>query len=47
MGVLNEFDSKSHAILLDGEFRRSEATEARSRLRRPSYIVIPATDALP
>jgi len=27
--VLKEFDQKSHVILLDGEFRRSEATESR------------------
>lgn len=37
MGVLNEFDSKSHSILLDGEFRRSEATEARD-------VIDPATE---
>ena len=29
MSVLKEFDQKSHVILLDGEFRRSEATESR------------------
>jgi acyl-CoA reductase-like NAD-dependent aldehyde dehydrogenase len=29
MRVLEEFDQKSHVILLDGEYRRSEATESR------------------
>ena len=29
MSVLKEFDQKSHVILLDGEFRRSEASESR------------------
>ena len=28
MRVLEEFDQKSHVILLDGEYRRSEATES-------------------
>jgi betaine-aldehyde dehydrogenase len=37
VGVLNEFDSKSHAILLDGVFRRSEATESRD-------VIDPATE---
>ena len=37
MGVLNEFDRKSHAILLDGEFRRSEASESRD-------VIDPATE---
>ena len=27
--VLEEFNNKSHVILLDGEYRRSEATESR------------------
>ncbi len=37
MGVLTEFDHKSHTILLDGEFRRSEATESRA-------VIDPATE---
>ncbi|UCH41494.1 MAG: aldehyde dehydrogenase [Gammaproteobacteria bacterium] len=37
MGVLTEFDHKSHTILLDGEFRRSEASEGRD-------IIDPATE---
>ena len=37
MSVLKEFDQKSHVILLDGEFRRSEATESRD-------IIDPATE---
>ncbi len=32
MSVLAEFDRKSHTILLDGEFRRSDATESRDVL---------------
>ena len=36
MGVLAEFDHKSHNILLDGEFRRSAATEGRD-------VIDPAT----
>ena len=36
MGVLAEFDHKSHTILLDGEFRRSAATEGRN-------VIDPAT----
>jgi betaine-aldehyde dehydrogenase len=37
VGVLTEFDHKSHTILLDGEFRRSEATESRD-------VIDPATE---
>ena len=37
MSVLKEFDQKSHVILLNGEFRRSEATESRD-------IIDPATE---
>ena len=40
MGVLAEFDHKSHNILLDGEFRRSEATEGRDVIDPASGIVI-------
>ena len=36
MSVLAEFDHKSHTILLDGEFRRSESTEGRD-------VIDPAT----
>ena len=36
MGALEELDRKSHTILLDGEFRRSEATEGRD-------VIDPAT----
>jgi len=36
VGALKEFDRKSHTILLDGEFRRSEATESRD-------VIDPAT----
>ena len=37
MGVLSEFDHKSHSILIDGEFRRSESTESRA-------VIDPATE---
>jgi acyl-CoA reductase-like NAD-dependent aldehyde dehydrogenase len=37
VSVLKEFDQKSHVILLDGEFRRSEGTESRD-------IIDPATE---
>lgn len=37
MGVLADFDNKSHTILLDGEFRRSEATQSRQ-------VIDPATE---
>ncbi len=37
MGVLNEFDQKSHNILLDGEFRRSESGETLN-------VIDPATE---
>ncbi len=37
MGALEEFDRKSHTILLDGEFRRSESTENRD-------VIDPATE---
>jgi acyl-CoA reductase-like NAD-dependent aldehyde dehydrogenase len=36
MRALEEFDHKSHVILLDGEYRRSEATESRD-------VIDPAT----
>ena len=36
MSVLKEFDHKSHVILLDGEYRRSEATASRD-------VIDPAT----
>ena len=36
VSVLAEFDHKSHTILLDGEFRRSDATESRD-------VIDPAT----
>ena len=38
-GVLNEFSQKSHAILLNGEFKRSEATEGRD-------VIDPATETV-
>ncbi len=38
-GVLGEFNKKSHAILLNGEFKRSDATEARD-------VIDPATEAV-
>jgi len=37
VGVLSEFDHKSHSILIDGEFRRSESTESRA-------VIDPATE---
>ncbi|MDH3387050.1 MAG: aldehyde dehydrogenase family protein [Gammaproteobacteria bacterium] len=37
MRVLEEFDHKSHTILLNGEYRRSEATESRD-------VIDPATE---
>ena len=37
MGVLSEFDHKSHNILIDGEFRRSESSESRA-------VIDPATE---
>ncbi len=37
MGVLSEFDHKSHSILIDGEFRRSKSTESRA-------VIDPATE---
>ncbi len=40
VGVLTEFDHKSHTILLDGEFRRSEATESRAVIDPATEIVI-------
>jgi acyl-CoA reductase-like NAD-dependent aldehyde dehydrogenase len=36
VGALEELDRKSHTILLDGEYRRSEATESRD-------VIDPAT----
>jgi betaine-aldehyde dehydrogenase len=38
-GVLNEFSQKSHTILLNGEFKRSEATEGRD-------VIDPATETV-
>ncbi len=40
MSVLKEFDRKSHVILLDGEFRRSEATESRDVIDPASGEII-------
>ena len=40
MRVLEEFDHKSHTILLDGEYRRSEATESRNVIDPATEIVI-------
>ena len=37
MGVLSEFDHKSHSILIDGEYRRSESSESRA-------VIDPATE---
>ena len=37
MGVLSEFDQKSHSILIDGEFRRSESTDSLD-------VIDPATE---
>jgi len=37
VGVLSEFDHKSHSILIDGEFRRSESTESLD-------VIDPATE---
>ncbi len=39
MSVLSQFDQKSHTILLDGEFRRSEASESR-------HVIDPATETV-
>ena len=40
MSVLKEFDRKSHVILLDGEYRRSEATESRDVIDPASGEII-------
>jgi betaine-aldehyde dehydrogenase len=37
VGVLSEFDHKSHSILIDGEFRRSESTDSLD-------VIDPATE---
>lgn len=39
MGVLEQFDNKSHFILLNGEYRRSEATDGRD-------VIDPATGSV-
>ena len=40
MSVLSEFDHMSHTILVDGEFRRSEASESRDIIDPATEIVI-------